>query len=82
MVRNWCKRRLQEVICLIFWVFMEKKFDRTLNIVKNGIAEPEMKHIKNISRGYQFEDDAIAQFESIIRLNTARYVLFHFGNGV
>ena len=37
----------------------------TWNIVNNGAPEPEMKHIKNISRGHQFEDDAIAQFESI-----------------
>ena len=32
----------------------------TWNIVKIGTAEPEMKHSKNISRGHQFEDDAIA----------------------
>ena len=41
------------------------KFEMTWNIVNNGAPEPEMKHIKNISRGHQFEDDAIAQFESI-----------------
>ena len=41
------------------------KFEMTLNIVKIGTTEPEMKDIKNISRGHQFEDDVIAQFESI-----------------
>ena len=39
----------------------------TWNIVKSGTAEPEIKYMKNISWGHQFEDDAIEQFESIIK---------------
>ena len=50
----------------------------TWNAVKNGTAEPEMKHIKNVSRGHQFKDDAIAQFESISKCRTERRVFFHF----
>ena len=56
------------------------KFEMTWNIVKNGTAEPEMKHIKNISRVHQFEDDAIAQFESISKCRTERCGFFHFEN--
>ena len=56
------------------------KFEMTLNIVKNGTAEPEMKHIKNISRGHQFEDDAIAQFEIISKFRTERCGFFYFEN--
>ena len=36
------------------------QFEMTWNIVKNGTAESEMKHITNISRSHQFADDAIA----------------------
>ena len=46
----------------------------TWTIVKNGTAEPKMKHIKKVSRDYQFEDDAMTQFESI------RCGFFHFEN--
>ena len=49
----------------------------TCNIVKNGTAEPEIKHIKNISRGHQFEDDAIAQFE-IIKIQNRKMWIFSF----
>ena len=52
----------------------------TCNIVKNGTAEPEIKHIKNISRGHQFEDDAIAQFEIISKFRTERCGFFDFEN--
>ena len=52
----------------------------TWTIVKNGTAEPKMKHIKKVSRGYQFEDDAITQFESITKCKTARCGFFHFEN--
>ena len=52
----------------------------TWNIAKNGTAEPEMKHIKNISRVHQFEDDAIAQFQSISKCKTERCGFFHFEN--
>ena len=59
------------------------KFEMTLNIVKNRTAEPEMKHIKNISRGHQFEDDAIAQFECITKCKTAtRCGYFEFANNM
>ena len=54
------------------------KFDMTWNIVKNATAEPEMKCIKNISMGHQFEDNAIAQFKSKPRCNTARCIFFTF----
>ena len=54
------------------------KIEMTWNIVKNGTPEPEMKHIKNISRGHQFEDDAIAQFENISKCRTERCGFFHF----
>ena len=54
----------------------------TCNIVKNGTAEPEIKHIKNISRGHQFEYDAIAQFEIISRCRTKRCGFFHFENDI
>ena len=50
----------------------------TWNIVKNGTAKPEIKHIKNISRGHQFEDDAMAQFESISKCKITRCGFFHF----
>ena len=56
------------------------KFEMTWNIAKNGTAEPEMKHIKNISRVHQFEDDAIAQFQSISKCKTERCGFFHFEN--
>ena len=52
----------------------------TWNVVKNGTAEPEMKHIKNVSRGHHFKDDAIAQFESISKCRTERRRFFHFEN--
>ena len=52
----------------------------TWTIVKNGTAEPKMKHIKKVSRGYQFEDDAITKFESITKCKTARCGFFHFEN--
>ena len=56
------------------------KFEMTWNVVKNGTAEPEMKHIKNVSRGHHFKDDAIAQFESISKCRTERRRFFHFEN--
>ena len=56
------------------------KFEMTWNVVKNGTVEPEMKHIKNVSRGHQFKDDAIAQFESISKCRTERRGFFHFEN--
>ena len=56
------------------------KFQMTWNIVKNGTAKPEMKHIKNIFGGHQFENDAIAQFDSITKSKTARCGFFHFEN--
>ena len=56
------------------------KFEMTWNIVNNGAPEPEMKHIKNISRGHQFEDDAIAQFEIISKFRTERCGFFDFEN--
>ena len=52
----------------------------TWNIVKNGTAEPEIKHIKKISRGHQFRDDAIAQFESISKCRTEWCGFFNFEN--
>ena len=58
------------------------KFEMTLNIVKIGTTEPEMKDIKNISRGHQFEDDVIAQFESISKWRTERCGFFHFENDI
>ena len=58
------------------------KFEMTWNIIKNGTPEPEMKHIKNISRGHQFEDDAIAPFESISKCRTERCGFFHFENNI
>ena len=54
------------------------KFERTWNIVKNGTAKPEIKHIKNISWCHQFEDDAIAQFQSISKCKITRCGFFHF----
>ena len=54
------------------------KFETTWNIVKNGTAEPKMKHIKNISRGHLTEDDVAIQFECITKCKTARCESFHF----
>ena len=53
----------------------------TWNIVKNGIAEPEIKYIKNNSRGYQFEYNAIAQLESKTKCKTARCGFSYFADG-
>ena len=39
----------------------------------------EMKHIKSIFRSYQFEHDAIAQFESI-KCKTTKCGFLHFTN--
>ena len=58
----------------------QTKFEMTWNIVKNGTAEPELKHIKNISKGHRFMDDAKEQFESITKCKTARCGFFHFAN--
>ena len=41
-----------------------------------------MEDIKNISRGHQFEGDAIAQLERIIKCKTARCEFFHFTDDV
>ena len=54
----------------------------TCNTVKNGTAEPEMEHIKSISKGHQFEDDPITQFESITKCETTKSEFFHFVNDV
>ena len=53
----------------------------TWNIVKNGTAEPEIKYVKNNSRGYQFEYNAIAQLESKTKCKTARCGFSYFANG-
>ena len=60
----------------------KKNIEMTWNIVKNGTPEPEMKLLKKISRGHQFEDDAIAQSESISKYKTERCGFFHFENGM
>lgn len=54
----------------------------TRNIVKNGIAEPEIKYIKNNSRGYQFQYNAIAQLESKTKCKTARCGFSYFVDGM
>ena len=57
-----------------------KKIEMTWNIVKNGTAEPEMKHMKNIPTGHRFEDVAAAQFESIKKCKKRKTLFFHFEN--
>ena len=52
----------------------------TFNTVKNGTAESEMEHIKSISKGHQFEDDPVTQFESITKCEITKYEFFHFVN--
>ena len=59
---------------------ISSKFEMTCNTVKNGTAEPEMEHIKSISKGHQFEDDPVTQFESITKCETTKYEFFHFLN--
>ena len=57
-------------------------FEMTWNIVKSKTAEPVMKYIKSISSVHQFEDAAIAQFESITKSRTIRCGFFHFANSI
>ena len=52
----------------------------TCNAVKNVTVEPEMKHIKNISKGHHFEDNAITQFGSITKCKTTKCEFFDFVN--
>ena len=56
----------------------KSKFTMTWYFFKNGTAETEMKHIKNISRGHPFEYYAIAQFNSITQCKRSRCGFFHF----
>ena len=51
------------------------KFETTWNIVKNGTAEPKMKHIKNISRGHLTEDDVAVQLKCITKCKTKIFIL-------
>ena len=79
MVRSQAKEGCRKSFTCCFGFFYGKtKFEMTWNIVKNGTAKPEIKHIKNISRGHQFEDDAMAQFESISKCKITRCRFYHF----
>ena len=41
------------------------KYNVIWDVVKNGTVEPDLSHIKNITRGHKFEDAAIKHFECV-----------------
>ena len=79
MARNQAKEGYRKLFARPFWIFMAKKIEMTWNIAKNGTAEPELKHIKNIFWGHKFEDGAITQFQIKIKCKT-RCEYLYFAN--
>ena len=41
------------------------KLDLTWEVVKEGKSDPDLTFIKNISRGYYHEDEAITNFQNV-----------------
>ena len=72
--------RLQKIVFQLFWVFMVKQNLSWLGILLKMGLQNKKWNIKNVSSGHQFEDDAIAQFESISKCRTERCGFFHFEN--
>ena len=53
--------------CLPFFIGLsgKLKLDLTWEVVKEGKSDPDLTFIKNISRGYYHEDEAITNFQNV-----------------
>ena len=79
LTRNQGRKGYKKSFTCSFGFYGKTKFEMTWNIVKNGTAEPEMKHFQGSSiRGWC--NSKVWKYNKISK--TARCGFFHFENGM